>query len=349
MPVRPLVSVVMPVLNREAFLPESIESVLAQTLSDWEFLISDGGSVDKTRELLRRYAESDKRIQWFDHAGMNIPRARNALLREARGEYVAVLDSDDNALPDRLSLQAGFLEHHRNFLGAGTNLDFIDAAGRPISTERYPLRLTDPAELRRRTLEGWGSFAHTSTMFRRRILNDIGGYRELFRHAEDDDLFLRLLERGELTNLPEKLVRYRCHDENAARPERPLYRAVALASAHLRLAGHSDPVSGHTVPFDTGFLQELLRLLGAGSLPIRLFWIGMLQHHRTEEPAALADEWLRTLELPFHGDAHMESEILRHWRTYNERFPKESAQTAALFGRDRSPGCIFHSIIARHA
>lgn len=325
----PRISVCMPVLNRAKFLPAALDSVLAQTLGDWELLISDAGSGDGTRELLAGYAARDPRVRWFDHPGLNVAAARNALLREAAGEYLALLDSDDQALPERLAVQARFLDGRTDLLGAGSNLEFMDDDGRPAASARYPLRLTDPAALRLRTREGWGCFAHTSMMLRRRAMLDVGGYREAFVHAEDDDLFLRLLDRGDLANLPDVLVRYRCHEENAARSDRPLYRAIALASAHLRLAGLPDRVEEGARVFNLGLLREMLDELGEAALPVRLFWIGMLQFHGGWEGGVLSEEWDKVLRLRFRpGQAE---EIRRHWENYRSRFPDRFALTRAAF------------------
>lgn len=335
---QPRVSVVMPVLNREAFLPSALDSILAQTFAEWELVVSDGGSSDATQAILDRYASRDARIRWFCHPGLNIPAARNALLAEMRGDYMAVLDSDDLALPDRLARQVAFLESRPELVGIGANLQCIDDAGNPVESGRYPVRLTNPVELRQRLRAGWGCFTHTSMMIRRTAMGAVGGYRPLFRHAEDDDLFLRLVEQGDLANLPDILVCYRCSEENRIRTGRPLHRAVALASAHLRLTGRPDLVDGRREAVDYAFLSEMLDVLGPASLPVRLFWIGMLQFYREEMPERLFEAWCHVSALPFRED--MASEIRRHWDNLRSGFPEMHRNVRAEIDRAAPSECI---------
>lgn len=316
----------MPVLNREKYLPPVIQSLQAQTLVDWELIISDGGSTDTSRDLLTRISQADPRVRWFDHPGLNIPQARNALLSEARGEFIAVLDSDDLACPERLRLQTDFLRRNPEFVGVGSNMEAIDDNGTVIPTQRYPLRLTDPDLIRKKLLLGWGCFIHTSMLFLREAVQCVGGYRAIFRHAEDDDIFLRLTDSGKLTNLPESLVQYRCHEENAVRPGRYLHRAVALSSAHNRLHGLPDPVNGREEPFDFSFLEQSLVPLGAAALPVWLFWLGMLQFYRDWREGELSHAWERTLSLPYNGE--LGDEVLRHWQNYREKYPALCAETS---------------------
>lgn len=323
---RPLVSVMMPVLNHVRYVDEAVDSIERQTFADWELLVSDAGSRDGTAAALRRRAAANAAIRLFSHPGSTIAEARNALLAEAAGEFVAVLDSDDVALPERLERQIAFLEGNPGLVGTGSDIIFIGADGGPAEPGKFPLRLTDPDELRRRRRAGWGCFIHSTMLFRRRALEGIGGYRTQFRHAEDEDLYLRLLDRHDLANLPDKLALYRWHGGNASQPtfSHHVYRVVAVAAAHLRLAGLPEIDPARREAFDYPFLLELFDRLGDRSLTPRLFWIGLLQAYGTGMPDMAAEAWRGVLAL--RRDADLDGEVARHWRTCRTKFPELAAE-----------------------
>lgn len=126
---KPRVSVVMVTLNREKYLAEAVDSVLRQTYGDWELILSDGGSKDRSLDIMREYAARDERIRVFVHPGTNAAEARNASIGEAVGEYVAILDSDDIALPERLRMQVEYLDAHPSVAGLGTGFYFASGRG----------------------------------------------------------------------------------------------------------------------------------------------------------------------------------------------------------------------------
>jgi GT2 family glycosyltransferase len=220
-----------------------------------------------------------------------------------------------------LECQLGFLEKRPDLAGTGSAVGFIGADGTPVASEKYAMRRTDPAELRLRQREGWNCFVHSSMLVRRSIVTTIVGYRTIFRHAEDDDFFLRLLDHGDLANMPRALVLFRQHAGNSSTPTPAVvtHRVAALASAHLRLAGGPDPLDARTAPIDRAFLEELLDALGDAATPVLLAWIGLLQHHRLGEHDALPQAWRRLTALPSHEE--WAKETARHAANCRERFP----------------------------
>ena len=124
----PVVSVVMPTLNAEKYLAEAIDSILKQTFSDFEFLIIDGGSVDKTVSIIKSY--QDKRIRLLNGSGKNIAADLNIGLEAATGEYIARMDADDVALPERFAKQVDFLEKNSDVAILGSSVITIDAEGK---------------------------------------------------------------------------------------------------------------------------------------------------------------------------------------------------------------------------
>lgn len=325
------ISVVMPVLNREQYLPAAIESVLGQSFTDWELILSDGGSHDASVEVMRRYARRDKRIRVFLHPGTNAPEGRNAALAEAGGEFVAMLDSDDVTAPNRLAMQIDYLDKHPEITAVGGNFNFIDAGGQPLQMHKYEKRLTDPEELRRHVFLGWHCFLQSTMLFHRSALTRVNGYRSIFRYAEEDDLYYRLYHAGAvMTNLPAQLVSYRWHGANACIPSlaTQLHRVAALASAYCRMNGIPDPVDSRRRELDYPFLLFLFERLGDEGLPPRLFWIGLLQAYGVGGQDMLADAW-RGIGTLRSDDQNMKNEIRRHWQNCKEKYPDVASAVAA--------------------
>lgn len=203
----PQISVVMPVHNGLPFLDESIKSILAQTISDFEFVIFDDASTDGSAELLGEWAQRDARIQ-LHHSSkqLGLAGSSNAVVSNARAPIVARMDADDIAHPDRLRRQLSIMEGHPDIVVIGTLCDGIDASGRVV-------RPRDRWRLLRRS--GYIPFPHGSTMFRRKVFDDVGGYNELMTGAEDQDLFRKMATKGRVVTLSDVLYSYRYHLSNA--------------------------------------------------------------------------------------------------------------------------------------
>jgi glycosyltransferase involved in cell wall biosynthesis len=204
----PTVSVLMPVHNAERYLAEAVESILGQTFADFEFLIIDDGSTDRSRAILERYAAHDERIHLTSRPNTGYTVALNELLGLARGELVARMDADDVALPERLARQVEFLGAHAEVVCVGTAVHMIDAAGRFLRDVHPGM---DHEEIQKRALAGDCPLNHPSVMMRRAAVEAVGRYHPEFEPAEDLDLWLRLGEVGRLVNLPEVLMKYRQH------------------------------------------------------------------------------------------------------------------------------------------
>jgi glycosyltransferase involved in cell wall biosynthesis len=205
----PTISVVMPVYNTEAFLAPAIESILKQTYADFEFIILDDGSTDRSVSITQQFAETDDRIRFFplEHRGyVNLLRRG---LNHCRGEYVARMDSDDISMPDRFEKQMAFLREHPEVVAVGSRVVLIDPYG---SRVEKPAHKTEHAEIETELLAGVGwALVHPTVLMRREPLMKVGGYREDLAVSEDLDLFLRLAEVGKLANLPDVLLQYRQH------------------------------------------------------------------------------------------------------------------------------------------
>ena len=251
---QPVVSVVMPVHNRILYCAEAIDSILSQTLADFEFIIVDDGSTDGTSAFLEWYGGLDARIRLFRN-GVNrgVSASLNHGIAQARCDLVARMDSDDVALPERLERQVAFMARHPELLAAGTALRMIDARGILVGP---PSKVeTDPQALHSRP-----SLAHPTTILRRDAVLRAGGYRSAFDHAEDVDLWFRLGEIGMLGNAPEVLLHYRDHGGNVHQTHRrrqAFLAEMAALAAYRRRNGWGDPVEAET-RYDEAKMASLL-------------------------------------------------------------------------------------------
>ena len=207
----PTVSVLMPVYNAERYVAEAVESVLRQTLGDFEFIIIDDGSTDRSLDILREFAARDDRVRLISRGNTGYLRALNEGLQRASGELIARIDADDIALAERFERQTDYLRSHSECLVVGCGLLLIDEDGEPFCESILP---TEHEVIDSRHLAGTGSLAHPAAMIRREALLRLGGYRPQCYGAEDHDLWLRLGELGRLANLPEVLMKVRVHAAN---------------------------------------------------------------------------------------------------------------------------------------
>ena len=205
------VSVCMPVYNTERYVAEAVESILAQTFGDFEFIIIDDGSTDGSRAILERYAKQDDRIRLISRPNTGIVGARNEALGLAKGELIAVMDSDDVALPERLEVQVAYLREHPEVVCLGSKVQCIDEAGRFLYEESHAM---DHEAIQEVALRGYCPLVQCSMMMRREAVLAVKGYDPELVVAEDLDLVLRLSERGKLVNLPQVLQKYRWHDQS---------------------------------------------------------------------------------------------------------------------------------------
>lgn len=208
-----LVSVTMPVYNAERYVAEAVQSVLAQTHRELELIIVDDGSTDGTLAILQRLAAQDPRIRLSSRANRGISATRNECLAQARGEFIAVLDADDVAMPDRFDRQVQYLRDHPDCLCVGGAIQEIDEQGRELIQTRFP---TEDSAIQESALSAGPSLCHSAVLMRREAVERVGGYREEVSSAEDLDLWLRLGERGRLANLPDIVVKYRVHTDSVS-------------------------------------------------------------------------------------------------------------------------------------
>jgi len=272
----------MSVFNGQAFLAESIESILNQTFRDFEFIIIDDGSTDKTSEMLAAYAGRDPRIRVIRHENKGRTASLNDGISLARANYIGRMDADDIALPDRFQQQIEFLTLHPEVGLLGGAVELIDHSGKTFDSVRPPLSDSEIKSIMLRYNPMW----HPTVVMRKEVLLAVGGYRTAFDESEDYDLFLRMGERNPIANLHEFVLRYRIHaNQVSVRNGKHQVECVlaAAAAAEVRKRGCSDPLLG----IDR-ITPKLLRRLGVTSAQVReallahyTHWIGLLQQFDT--------------------------------------------------------------------
>ncbi|HYZ63744.1 MAG TPA: glycosyltransferase [Acetobacteraceae bacterium] len=241
----PVVSVLMPVRNGGRYLVPALDSVLGQTGVAFELICIDDGSRDGSWQTLNRFAALDPRMQVHRAEGRGIAEALNQAASCARGRYLARMDQDDICLPGRLAVQARCLEAHPEIGVLGTQAQVIDADGMITGRQRVPVG----PERVRAALETSSPFIHPTVMMRREALLRAGSYRKLFDGAEDYELWLRMAALVGLDNLPQTLLLYRRHAQQATawRPFRQARRAaMAVVAYRLRRERGLDPLARMT-------------------------------------------------------------------------------------------------------
>jgi len=274
----PTVSIVIPTHNRAKYIGETIESVFAQTFSNYEIIVVDDRSTDNTPDIIQSL--SGKRdIRYFSQPCGNAPAARNYGLKQARGEYIAFLDSDDLFVPEKLEKQVDVLEKnptvalvhtgYEKFNDDGENLGYRDTS--KITGNYYHQMLLDWSVL----------IATPCVLVRKEVLDEVGDFDVDMRAAEDLDLWRRIALRYEIRAIPELLCRVRVHPgslstgkaEAAASFERFLHKAflddVSL-SANFRRRAFAKLYSnlGHNILAE-GSAEEMSLVRKYSALAIR--------------------------------------------------------------------------------
>ena len=230
----PKVTVLLAVHDGEPYIAEAVRSVLAQTLSDFEFLVVDDASTDRTTEIVESFADPRIRLLRNERNVGQVP-ALNRGLREARGAYVARIDADDVSLPGRLECQISLLEMQPSVGLVGAWMNVVDDRGRHVT--RLTARMDDKVQFVFETLRMHVLIAHPAATYRRQAVLALGGYDESTGPAEDKDLWRRLLLAGwDARIVPEPLVEYRIHSGQLSQTQAAYQREIDGRSQERFLA-----------------------------------------------------------------------------------------------------------------
>jgi glycosyltransferase involved in cell wall biosynthesis len=286
-----MTSVIIPTFNRAAFLREAIGSVLAQTEKDFELIVVDDGSTDRTRELVVEYGD---RVRYFFQSNAGVSAARNLGIRHARGKFITFLDSDDLWLPKKLARQLQWMAAHPSLMlcytdeiwirrGVRVNQKLIHAkSGGWIYPLCLPRCIISPS----------------SVLMRRELFEAVGLFDEQLPVCEDYDLWLRIATRFEVGYIAEPLIVKRGgHPDQLSHREwgNDRYRVAALRKI-----------------YETGVLDETARRLTAAMIctKCKILENGFRKRHKEDEAKFYAD--LKARFCQAHFDAEEKREILRN-------------------------------------
>lgn len=220
-----VVSIILPTYNRLNYLRAAIESILAQSFTDWELIIADDGSGPETRAYLGGLAEEPRvRVIYLPHTG-NPSAVRNSAIRSARGHYLAFMDSDDLWLPTKLAAQLAVHRTNQSRRWSYTAVLRIDADGRTLPTETPGQRVVPAGSIFPRLLTLEVGVATSSVLAERSLVEEVGGFDEAQSFFEDYDLWLRMSLRSEVCVVPEPLVKNRSHSEHYSADRAGVYQA----------------------------------------------------------------------------------------------------------------------------
>ena len=240
----PAISVVLPVYNAEAYVREAVESVLAQSFTNFELILINDGSTDGSGAILCDLAARDTRIVLMERPNDGLVSALNEGIERARADLIARMDADDVTMPERFALQHARMVEEPELAVLGSFMRIMDKTGKIIRLDKYPLTPKAIA----RCLERGCPVSHPTVMMRRDAVLKAGGYHRAFPHAEDYELWLRMSDLGyAIANIPQPLLNRRWHGANVTTLHwKKNGRSVILARlAHrVRKAGLPDPFEG---------------------------------------------------------------------------------------------------------
>lgn len=245
----PRISVLMPVYNSEKYLKESIDSILNQTYNNFEFIIIDDGSTDKSNEIIKSY--TDTRIRLIENKeNLGLIKSLNKGILEVQTDYIARMDSDDISDLSRLEKQLKFMEENKEIGVCGTNYKVIDQE----FISNHPLKHVDIKEA---FLHLGSVIAHPSVMIRTNVLKENNiKYDPRFQHMEDFRLWEQLLSLTQFANLAEPLLNYRRHENQISSTKRDV---IAINHKLVQSCLIAKPLEGKLSPLDR-YLLDLLVL-----------------------------------------------------------------------------------------
>lgn len=240
---KPFISVIITSYNAGRFIEEAIQSILTQTYKNFEIIIVDDGSTDGTYNTIKQLGLKDKRIKAFRIRHSGPSKASNLALRLAKGEFIARMDADDIACPDRLQKQVDFLLKHKDVVIVGGQCVLIDEVGKEIGEKRYPY--SNKAIYN--ALFVMNPIQHPTCMIRRSLLpkNTIS-YHNHFLLAHDLEFIFEIAQYGKLANLPHVVLHYRQHANSLSlkNPKETFRATVRVRNKSVKNYGYKPTLYG---------------------------------------------------------------------------------------------------------
>jgi len=248
-----LITVLLPTYNAGKYLREAIDSVLAQTYTNFELLIINDGSTDNTDEILKSY--TDPRIRVVSQQNKGLITTLNEGIIAAKGDIIARMDADDVCMPDRLQQQIDFLNDHDDYVMVGSESEIMDKDGKYLMP-LIPVGHTHEEILAK--IDVKVPFIHPCVMFRKEAVIAAGSYPKNALDFEDHMLWKKLLSVGKVCNLPEKLMKVRFNPESVTIDER--WRGQDFIEIRRRSI-----VNGFVTDTDAAKLKELIASQNLGA------------------------------------------------------------------------------------
>ncbi|HUV71975.1 MAG TPA: glycosyltransferase family 2 protein [Clostridia bacterium] len=254
----PLVTVLITVFNTEAFLALALESIVKQTYKNLEIVVVDDGSSDKTAQIIKKFARADQRIKpIFLKKNLGPSLASNLGLEKAQGEFIARMDADDIAFPDRIERQLNFLLAHPEVVLLGGQCFLINQESEVVGEKLFPLTNKEIYK----ALFAFNPIQHPTCLVNRRLLPKA----RLFYHnhsllAHDLELVFELSQYGQLANLPQKVLYYRQDLKSLSRKDaKETFRAtLAIRKKALREYGYQPSLKAWLIHFTQVCLISIL-------------------------------------------------------------------------------------------
>ncbi len=237
------------------FLKKSIESILSQSFTDFEFIIINDGSSKETSDILKKYVQNDNRVILLENASnLGLTRSLNIGIRKSKGEFIARMDSDDISSPERLEKELGFISKN-NFDLIMANCDFINNKDEIIKQKI----LSPITDLKKSLMKG-NFFIHSTFFGKKKVFNEL--YNEKFQRAQDYEFLLRVLGKGyELGQMSDSVLKYRINTESISIKKAKQQEFCALKARLLAITKYG---------YGYSFLPYLLRSLLILMLPYKL-------------------------------------------------------------------------------
>lgn len=211
---KPIISVIMSVRNGEKYVADSIRSMLNQSFKDFEFIILNDASIDNTLKIINKI--KDKRLKVISNSRKKgLTKSLNICLKICKGKYIARMDHDDIARPDRFQKQISFLEQNPKVGVVGSWVEIIDSWGKSKGLLKFPK--SQKTILNKIFL--YNPIRHSTVMFRKELVNKYGFYDANLDGAEDYDLWLRFSRHTKIANINIPLVKYRIHEDSVSEKE----------------------------------------------------------------------------------------------------------------------------------
>jgi cellulose synthase/poly-beta-1,6-N-acetylglucosamine synthase-like glycosyltransferase len=247
----PRVSVITSVFNGEAYLEECVDSILNQTFKDFEYIILNNGSTDRTPEILDGY--TDSRIRIVHQENIGIARSLNKGVELSNGDLILRLDADDYSIPQRLEKQLIFMDRHPEIVLCGSRFKVL------LGNETFdqPIHFIEENAVIRKSMGCFNPFAHSTVIYRKKAFIESGGYNKKFKYSQDYDLWLRMLECGEAHILKDILSTIRFSAQSESNENR---KAMKLEGLRIRWNALRK-FGGNPMHFSYYYLKSLFGLL----------------------------------------------------------------------------------------